>query len=59
MRLWVFLLLSFDVFVEGIVFEWLGWNGAMKNDLFFAMCWGLVTVWFLYGTIILYQRLRK
>ncbi|MDA9617682.1 hypothetical protein N9S77_00315 [Pseudomonadota bacterium] len=60
--LWVFgffVLLSFDLFMEGIIFEWLGWNGTMKNDWFFAMWWGLVTVWFLYGIITLYQRIRK
>jgi len=45
--------------MEGIIFEWLGWNGTMKNDWFFAMWWGLVTVWFLYGIITLYQRIRK
>ncbi|MDA9762621.1 hypothetical protein N9D36_01695 [Gammaproteobacteria bacterium] len=54
-----FLLLSFDLFMEGIIFEWLEWNGTIKNDWFFAMWWGLVVVWFLYGTITLYQRLRK
>ncbi|MDA9869550.1 hypothetical protein N9D67_06830 [Gammaproteobacteria bacterium] len=54
-----FLLLSFDLFMEGIIFEWLEWNGTTKNDWFFAMWWGLVVVWFLYGTITLYQRLRK
>lgn len=60
--LWVFgffLLLSFDLFMEGIIFEWLEWNGTIKNDWFFAMWWGLVVVWFLYRTITLYQRLRK
>ena len=60
--LWVFgffLLLSFDLFMEGIIFECLEWNGTIKNDWFFAMWWGLVVVWFLYGTITLYQRLRK
>jgi len=60
--LWVFgffLLLSFDLFMEGIIFEWLEWNGTIKNAPFFAMWWGLVVVWFLYGTITLYQRLRK
>ena len=59
MGFWLFLLLSFDLFMEGIIFEWLEWNGTIKNDWFFAMWWGLVVVWFLYGTITLYQRLRK
>ena len=33
-RCWVFgffVLLSFDLFVEGFVFEWLEWNGITKN----------------------------
>jgi len=37
---WVFgffVLLSFDLFMEGIVFEWLEWNGTTKNDWFFAL----------------------
>ena len=50
--LWIFgffLLLSFDLFVEAFVFEWLDWNGTNKNDWFFALWWGLVVVWALYG----------
>ena len=38
--LWIFgffLLLSFDLFVEAFVFEWLDWNGTNKNDWFFAL----------------------
>ena len=60
--LWVFgffLLLSFDLFMEGIVFEWLEWNGTTKNDWFFVLWWGVVVVWFLCGIITLYQRLKK
>jgi len=60
--LWVFgffLLLSFDLFMEGIVFEWLEWNGTTKNDGFFVLWWGAVVVWFLNGVITLYQRLKK
>ena len=37
--LWVFgffALLSFDLFVEAFVFEWLEWNGTNKNDWFFC-----------------------
>jgi len=52
--LWVFgffLLLSFDLFVEAFVFEWLSWNGTDKNDWFFALWWGLVVVWALHGCI--------
>ena len=47
--IWVFgffVLLSFDLFVEGFVFEWLEWNGTNKNDWFFVLWWGLVVVWF-------------
>ena len=50
--LWIFgffLLLSFDLFVEAFVFEWLDWNGTNKNDWFFALWWGIVVVWALYG----------
>jgi len=54
-----FVLLSFDLFVEGIIFEYLDWNGTTKNDWFFALWWGLVVAWFLYGTISLYERLKR
>ena len=50
---------TFDLFVEGFVFEWLEWNGTNKNDWFFVLWWGLVVVWFLKGSISLYQRLKK
>jgi hypothetical protein len=39
--------------MEGIVFEWLEWNGTTKNDWFFVLWWGVVVVWFLYGIITL------
>ena len=55
--LWIFgffLLLSFDLFVEAFVFEWLDWNGTNKNDWFFALWWGLVVVWALYGFLKFY-----
>ncbi|MDB3900893.1 hypothetical protein N9326_00110 [Flavobacteriaceae bacterium] len=52
-----FILLSFDLFIEGIVFEWLEWNGTTKNDWFFILWWGLVLVWFLYGLYNLYNKL--
>jgi hypothetical protein len=54
-----FVLLSFDLFVEGIIFEYLAWNGTTKNDWFFALWWVLVVTWFLYGTISLYERLKR
>ena len=59
--LWIFgffALLSFDLFVEAFVFEWLSWNGTDKNDWFFVFWWGLVVSWFLYGSIKLYRRHR-
>ena len=49
-----FLLLSFDLFVEAFVFEWLDWNGTNKNDWFFALWWGFVVVWALYGFLKFY-----
>lgn len=60
--IWVFgffVLLSFDLFMEGIVFEWLDWNGTSKNDWFFALWSGFVVIWLLYGIINLYKRLKK
>jgi hypothetical protein len=54
-----FVLLSFDLFVEGIIFEYLEWNGTTKNDWFFALWWGLVVTWLSYGTISLYERLKR
>lgn len=60
--LWIFgffVLFSFDLFMEGIVFEWLEWNGTTKNDWFFVLWWGVVVVWFLYGTYTLYLRFNK
>ena len=60
--MWIFcffVLLSFDLFVEGFVFEWLEWNGTDKNDWFFPLWWGAVVVWFLKGSISLYQRFKN
>jgi len=60
--IWVFgffVLLSFDLFMEGIIFEWLEWNGTIKNDWFFMLWWGLVVVWFLYGINTLFLRFKK
>ena len=59
---WVFgffVLLSFDLFMEGIVFEILAWNGTTKNDWFFALWWGFVVVWFIYGITMLYRKIRS
>ena len=60
--LWVFgffLLLSFDLFIEAFVFEWLEWNGTNKNDWFFALWWGVVAIWFIYGFIHFYKTFKK
>ena len=51
-----FALLAFDLFVEAFVFECLEWNGTNKNDWFFALWWGIVVVWFLYGAKTLYDK---
>ena len=59
--LWIFgffLLLSFDLFVEAFVFEWLDWNGTNKNDWFFALWIGVVIIWFLYGIFNIYEKIR-
>ena len=59
---WVFgffCLLALDLFMEAFVFEWLGWNGTNKNDWFFALWWGAVAVWFLYGSVTIMQRFRR
>ena len=48
--------LSFDLFVEGVVFEWLAWNGTKKNDWFFVLWWGAVMAWFFHGVFTLYER---
>ena len=60
--LWIFgffVFLSFDLFMEGIVFEWLEWNGTGKNDWFFVIWWGIVFLWFSYGVSQIYFRLKK
>ena len=60
--IWVFgffALLSFDLFIEGIVFEWLEWNETAKNDWFFALWWGFVVVWFIFGVKTLYEKVTK
>ena len=54
-----FVLLSFFFFLVVFVFEWLEWNGTNKNDWFFILWWGLVVVWFLKGSISLFQRLKN
>ena len=60
--IWVFgflVLLSFDLFMEGIVFELFEWNGTTKNDWFFALWWGFVVVWFIFGTKTLHEKVTK
>lgn len=59
---WVFgffVLLSLDLFMEGLVFEWLGWNRTTKNDWFFVLWWGLVVVWFIFGLVIFIKKFKK
>ena len=51
-----FVLLSFDLFTEAFIFEWLEWNGTNKNDWFFALWWGLVVVWALYGSLKIFLK---
>ena len=60
--LWIFgffVLFSFDLFMEGIVFEWLEWNGTIKNDWFFALWWGFVVVWIIYGIKTLHEKINN
>jgi len=45
----VLLWFLFDLFMEAVVFEALGWNGTTKNDWFFILWWILLFFWFLYG----------
>ena len=47
-------MVSFDLFMEGIVFEWLEWNGTDKNDWFFVLWWGFVFLWFSFGITQIY-----
>ena len=40
--LWILgfvVLFVFDLFIEGVVFEWLELNGTTKNDWFFKVWW--------------------
>ncbi len=46
-----FALISFDLFMEAFVFEWLQWNGSEKNDWFFVLWWGLVLIWFIWDKL--------
>jgi len=60
--LWIFgffVLFSFDLFVEGFVFEWLNWNGTRKNDWFFVLWWGLNFLWFSFGVVNIYFKLKR
>ena len=40
---------AFDLFMEAVVFEALGWNGTTKNDWFFILWWIAVLLWLIYG----------
>tara|TARA_Y100000385_G_C12967463_1_gene582523 strand:- start:215 stop:439 length:225 start_codon:yes stop_codon:yes gene_type:complete len=60
--IWVFgffALLSFNLFMEGLVFEWLEWNGTTKNDWFFALWWGFFVIWFIFGAKTLHEKVTK
>ena len=59
--LWVFgfiALFSFDLFMEGLIFELLGWNGTEKNDWFFVLWWGLNLLWAVFGIGIIKRKLK-
>jgi len=45
--------------MEGIVFEWLEWNGTDKNDWFFVLWWGFVFLWFSFGITQIYFKLKR
>jgi hypothetical protein len=60
-KLWILgfvILLIFDLFIEGVVFEWLKLNGTTKNDWFFKVWWVAVVIWFLYGLNNLLKNLK-
>jgi hypothetical protein len=54
-----FALLALDIFMEGLVFEWLEWNGTTKNDWFFQLWWSLVLLWLIFGLFVLYLKFYK
>jgi hypothetical protein len=54
-----FVLLSFDLFAEAFIFEWVEWNGTNKNDWFFALWWGLIVIWTLYGLFRIYLKWKE
>lgn len=59
--LWIFgfiVLFSFDLFMEGLVFEWLSWNGTEKNDWFFVLWWGLNLLWLVFGISIIKRKIK-
>jgi len=41
------------------VFEWLDWNNTRKNDWFFALWWGFNFLWFSFGLVNIYFKLKK
>ena len=59
--LWILgfvVLFVFDLFIEGVVFEWLELIGTTKNDWFFKVWWVAVVIWFLYGLNNLFKKLK-
>jgi len=39
----------FDLLMEAVVFEAIGWNGTTKNDWFFMLWWMVTCFWLCYG----------
>ena len=59
--LWILgfvVLFVFDLFIEGVIFEWLELNGTTKNDWFFKVWWEVVILWFIYGLKNLFKKLK-
>ena len=59
--LWILgfvVLFVFDLFIEGVVFEWLELSGTTKNDWFFKVWCVAVVIWLLYGLNNLFKKLK-
>ena len=59
---WVFgffVLLSLDLFMEGLVFEWLGWNRTIKNDWFFCIMVGIGSSMVYFWISNFYKKIKK
>ena len=53
------ILFAFDLFMEGVVFDWLKWNGTEKNDWFFVLWWALNLLWAVFGSGIIKRKFKK